>query len=82
MKKIDIILTRLLTFEIGKYLGGYGESSELNHTIELNTNTLQVKYINPKVRNKKCPTYNRSNSNEDEPVSIDDIIKISTGFRK
>lgn len=75
-----IMLTGLLAFEIGKNLGEYGQKNDLDYTIELNTNTLQLKYINSSSRHIKCPTCGVDNSAIEEPVSIEELIKIVKGI--
>jgi molybdopterin/thiamine biosynthesis adenylyltransferase len=75
-----IILTGLLAFEIGKYLGKYGDVINSDYTIQINTKTLEVSYINQTSKLSNCPTCGSSKEKSKEPLNIYELIKRAKGI--
>ena len=72
-----IILTGLLSSEIGKILGGYGDTINSNYTMHFNTNTYEISYINKSNKVGTCPTCGIDENTSKEPIEISKLINLA-----
>lgn len=76
-----MILIGMLSSEIGKIIGKYGEPMDADYSIEFNTKTLQLNYINKTKRVDNCPTCG-SRKKSDKLANISELINIGRELKE